>query len=242
MPAGWLAQFDRAQKRYFFVNTNVNPPETTWTDPRGVEMYAPETATESVEDLLAQVKATKAQADALNEARAPKQFVPVEPTQTPAWAAEPKQFVPVEQPKAPGAAAAAAAPKPVQVPLTPGATGVPAGEVPLPAGWIKVLDPGSGHFYFVNQNAKPPVTTWDDPRTAEVEKAPVRPKQQAAAAAPAQATYATVPYSPPGPKPGDQYAAPASAPPAAAPAAAPVAQAPVAAAGEPTYLVGTGGQ
>lgn len=110
MPAGWLAQFDRNNKRYFFVNTNVNPPETTWTDPRGVELYAPETQTESVEDLMAQVKATKAEADALNAARAPKVFVPQ----------------PVPQ-----------APKPVQVPYQAGATGVAPTEVPLPAGWLK---------------------------------------------------------------------------------------------------------
>jgi hypothetical protein len=85
----------------------VNPPETSWIDPRGVEQFAPEE--ESVEEIMAQVKAAKAEKDALDAARAPKQVV----------------LQPIPQPK------------PVQVPMQPGFTGVSATELPLPAGWLK---------------------------------------------------------------------------------------------------------
>lgn len=84
----------------------------------------------------------------------------------------------------------------------------------LPIGWLAVLDPPSGRFFFVDENKTPPVTTWDDPRTPEVETAPE--------GAPEVPVMPQKTYAPPPPKP-----AVAPAPAVAVAAAATVAAPPV---------------
>ncbi|KAF8075898.1 hypothetical protein FPV67DRAFT_388427 [Lyophyllum atratum] len=35
LPSGWITQFDANYKAWFYVNTQANPPVTTWTHPLG---------------------------------------------------------------------------------------------------------------------------------------------------------------------------------------------------------------
>lgn len=34
MPAGWTAEYDYAQKAWYFIDYNLNPPKSSWRDPR----------------------------------------------------------------------------------------------------------------------------------------------------------------------------------------------------------------
>jgi hypothetical protein len=41
LPQGWIQQIDQATGKPFFVNTMVNPPQTSWTDPRMMQQAPP---------------------------------------------------------------------------------------------------------------------------------------------------------------------------------------------------------
>ncbi|KAI9022371.1 hypothetical protein DFJ74DRAFT_706361 [Hyaloraphidium curvatum] len=70
----------------------------------------------------------------------------------------------------------------------------------LPSGWQSYFDAKSQRHYFVNSNVSPPQTTWDDPRTEAIEKAPGKPVAAAPGAvapAPSAAPQAAAAASPP---------------------------------------------
>jgi hypothetical protein len=68
------------------------------------------------------------------------------------------------------------APPPIVAP-PPIAASVDNTEHALPEGWLSILDAPSGKFFFVEQATGK--TTWNDPRTVDVETAPPRPQTQA---------------------------------------------------------------
>ncbi|KAJ3786851.1 hypothetical protein GGU10DRAFT_386291 [Lentinula aff. detonsa] len=41
LPPGWISQYDNNYRTWFYVNTTVNPPVTTWTNPLGAQPTSP---------------------------------------------------------------------------------------------------------------------------------------------------------------------------------------------------------
>ncbi|KAI9033007.1 tubby C-terminal-like domain-containing protein [Hyaloraphidium curvatum] len=105
----------------------------------------------------------------------------------------------VDHPVAAGAAVASAQPQQQQQYYAPPPQPVQVAAPPtaLAPGWIMQQDPASGAVFFVDTARG--ITTWDDPRTAEVETGPAPP---APAVQPPPQQYAPPPGPPPRQGPG----------------------------------------